>query len=105
MNKFDKITNKKATRITLLVILLLLVIIVTHAQTGYLVVVKDAFKVNVVKTQSLDSVQVIAAKLHIDAKAALSDNNYFEFKNDWDYLYVERKRIVKGKYRKLKRER
>lgn len=103
MNNFDRFTNNKHVRSVLMLIAFMLMVIMSHAQTGYLIVTKDAFKIEVIKTTSLDSVQVIAAKLHIDAKKILSENNYFEYKNDWDYLYVERKRIVKGKYRKLKR--
>lgn len=103
MNKFDRIESNKMFRVALIVIALLLMIIYSHAQTGYLVVTKDAFKVNVIKTTSLDSVQAIAATFHIDAKKVLSENNYLELKNDWEYLYIERKRIVKGRYRKLKR--
>ena len=63
---------------------------------GFLIVESTPYEITSLKTQEIALVDSIASAYHVDARALLKDNNYFEVRTNWNKLYVERKRVVKS---------
>lgn len=87
---------------TLLTIFFVITFLQARTQTIGYVVVKDTAHVRYsLKTLEIDAVRQICPMVDLDS---LRINNYFEYKDDRVYYYVERKIAIKKKNRfKLKK--